>query len=69
MEMNETIDIPVEPGHHTVQVRNGRNSSRAKSFDAVEGETVAFRCTGKSILPLFLLSFVVPSLAISLVRQ
>lgn len=69
LEMNETIDIPVKPGHHTVQVRNGRNSSRTKTFDAVEGEAVAFRCTGKSILPLFLLSFVIPSLAISLVRQ
>ena len=43
VELNETIDIPVEPGHHTVQVRNGRNSSRTRTFDAAEGETVAFR--------------------------
>ena len=69
LEMNETIAISVEPGHHTLQVRNGRNSSRTKTFDAAEGETVAFRCTGKSILPIFLLSYVVPSLAISLVRE
>ncbi len=69
LEMNGTVAISVEPGHHTLQVRNGRNSSRTKTFDAVEGETVAFRCTGKSILPIFLLSFVVPSLAISLVRE
>jgi hypothetical protein len=69
VELNETIDIPVEPGRHTLQVRNGRNSSRTKTFDAAEGEIVAFRCGGKSILPIFLLSFVVPSLALSLHRE
>jgi len=69
LELNETIDVPVEPGHHTLQVRNGRNSSRSKTFDASEGETVAFRCGGKSILPIFLLSFVVPSVALSLHRE
>ena len=69
LELNETIDIPVEPGHHTLKVRNGLNSSRTKTFDAAEGETVAFRCSGKSILPIFLLSFVVPTLALSLHRE
>lgn len=69
VDMNETIDIPVEPGRHTLQVRNGRNSSRTENFEADDGEIVAFRCTGKSILPRFLLSFVVPSLAISLHRE
>ena len=69
LELNETIDIPVEPGHHTLQVRSGRNSSRTKTFNATEGETVAFRCSGKSILPIFLLSFIVPSLALSLHRE
>jgi hypothetical protein len=56
-------------GCHTLQVRNGRNSSRTKTFDAAEDEIVAFRCGGKSILPIFLLSFVVPSLALSLHRE
>ncbi len=69
LEVNETIDIPVEPGRHTLQVRNGRNSSRTKTFDVAEGEIVSFRCSGKSILPIFLLSFVVPSLALSLKRE
>ena len=69
LEMNETIEIPVEPGRHIVQVRSGRNSSRPRTFDAAEGENVAFRCTGKSVLPIFLASFIVPSLAISLRRQ
>lgn len=69
LELDETIDIPVEPGHHTLKLRNGRNSSPTKAFDAAEGETVAFRCSGKSILPIFLLSFVVPSLALTLRRE
>ena len=30
---------------------------------------VAYRCTGKSILPVFLLSFAIPSLALSLHRE
>jgi hypothetical protein len=69
LEVNQTIDIPVEPGRHTVQLRNGRNSSRIKTVDFADGDTVSFRCSGKSILPIFLLSFVVPSLALSLTRE
>jgi hypothetical protein len=68
-ELNQTIAIPIESGRHTVQVRSGRNSSRIKIVDVADGETVSFRCSGKSILPIFLLSFVVPSLALSLTRE
>ena len=68
LEMDDTIAIPIEAGPHTLQVRNGRNSSRAHSFDAAEGQTVAFRATGKSFLPIFLASFLVPSLALQLRR-
>jgi|GEM_PF-395890 len=68
LEMNDTIEIPVGPGRHTVQVRSGRNSSRMQTFDAAESQTVAFRCTGKSFLPIFLASFVVQSLALQLRR-
>ncbi len=69
VEMNDTFETSIEPGRHTLQVRSGRNSSRIKTFDAADGETVAFRCTGKSILPIFLLSFVLPGLALSLYRE
>ena len=67
--MNATFETPTEPGRHTLQVRSGRNSSRTRTFDATDGETVAFRTTGKSILPIFLLSFIVPSLALTLHRE
>ena len=69
VEMNDTFETAIEPGRHTLQVRNGRNSSRTQTFDAADGEVVAFRCTGKSFLPIFLLSFVVPSLALTLHRE
>ena len=69
LELDQTVEVPIEPGRHTLQVRNGRNSSRTLAFDAAEGETLDFRCGGKRILPIFLVSFVVPSLALSLKRD
>lgn len=67
--MNDTFETPVESGTHTLQVRNGRNSSRAETFDTAEGQIVAFRCTGKRFLPLFSRRSFVPSLALVLVRE
>ncbi len=69
VEMNDTIEIPVEPGRHTLQVRSGRKSSSTETFDAAEGAIVAFRCTGKRFLPIFLASFILPKLALKLVRD
>jgi hypothetical protein len=69
VKMNETVEIPIEPGHHTLLIHSGRNSSRPQTFEAADGQTVAFRCTGKSFLPIFLASFVRPSLALQLRRE
>jgi hypothetical protein len=69
VDMNDTFETPIDPGPHTVQVRSGRKSSGTQHFDAAEGEVVAYRCTGKRPLPIFLASFVAPSLALALVRQ
>jgi len=62
--MNDTIEIPNRTGRHTLQVSQWPNSSRTETFDAADGQTVAFRATGKSFLPIFLASLVVPSLAL-----
>jgi hypothetical protein len=67
--LHETYEMSVEAGRHTLQVRGGRNSSRTQTFDAVDDGEVAFRCGGKRPLPIFLVSFVVPSLALSLTRE
>jgi hypothetical protein len=69
VEVNAVTELPIEPGRHTLKIRSGRNTSRTKTFDADDGQLIAFRCTGKSILPIFLLSFLVPSLAITLRRE
>ncbi len=69
VNMNDTFETPVESGPHTLQIRTGRMSSRTETFDTADDEIVAFRCTGKRFLPLFLASFVVPSLALVLVRE
>ena len=63
---HESIETPVEPGHHTLRLRYGRYSSRTAAFDAADGQVIAFRCGEKRFLPIFLASFVVPSLAIPL---
>ncbi len=69
LKMNDTIEIPIESGRHTLQLRSGRKSSRTQTFEAEENQVIAFRCTGKRFLPAFLASFVVPSLALVLTRQ
>ena len=69
VEMNNTIEVPIEPGRHALQVRSGRDSSGSRTFEAAVGEIIAYRCTGKRFLPIFLASFLVPSLALSLVRE
>jgi hypothetical protein len=69
IEMNRSIEIPVEAGRHTLQIRSGRKSSRTRTFEVGDGQTVAFRGTGKSFLPIFLASFVVPRLALQLRRE
>jgi hypothetical protein len=45
------------------------NLSSTQTFDAAEDEIVAFRRTGKRLLPIFLASFAVPRLALELVRD
>lgn len=67
--MHDTIETPVEAGRHTLQVRDGRNTSRTQTFDVAEDGVAAYRCGGKRPLPIFLASFVVPSLALSLTRE
>jgi hypothetical protein len=69
VERNDTIELPVDPGRHTVQVRNGWDVSGTVTFDAAEGETVAFRCADKRFLLLFLASFFFPPWPLKLKRE
>ena len=47
LEMNDTVEIPVEPGRHTLQICSGRNSSRTQTFEAAESQTIAFRSSSR----------------------
>jgi hypothetical protein len=66
IELHQTVEVPVEPGHHTLQVKAGRYSSRRRPFDAADGETVNFRCSGARIWPVYVASIVKPDLALTL---
>ena len=50
IEPHQTIDVPIQPGHHELQVKLGRYTSRTGPFDTADGETVSFRCYGGRIL-------------------
>jgi hypothetical protein len=66
IKWGETIETPLEPGHHTLRLRAGRYSSRDCSFGATDGEVVSFRCHGAMMWPRFVASLVIPGLGISL---
>ena len=55
VEMNNTIEIPVEPVASKVRVL-----LKFRPLREAEGEIVVFRRTGKKFLPIFLASLFVP---------
>jgi hypothetical protein len=66
IDRNDTIEVAVEPGRHTVRVTAGRYSSRDRSFEAGDGDTIMFRVHGAMLWPRWLVSMFKPDLAISL---
>ena len=69
IERHESMETPLEPGHHTLRIRAGRYSSPEHSFDVADGEVVNFRCHGAMIWPRYVASIVKPDLAISLKQE
>ncbi len=69
IENHQTIDIPVDPGHHTLRIQAGRYASRDHEFDVAEGGVADFRCHGAMLWPVYVASIVKPDLAISLKRR
>jgi hypothetical protein len=68
IEFHQTVETPVDPGHHTVLVRKGRYSSQRRSFDVADGDVVTFNCSGVRIWPTYVASLIVPNIGISLRR-
>jgi hypothetical protein len=69
IDRNQTIELPVEPGPHTLQVRTGRYSSHAQSFDAANGADIRFRCNGAILWPQYVASLFVPIIGLKLKRE
>jgi hypothetical protein len=65
-KIHETVEMPVEPGHHTLRLRYGRYSSPGRSFDVADGEVVDFRAHGPLVWPVYVASMIKPDLGITL---
>jgi hypothetical protein len=65
----ETVEVDVEPGHHTLRLGFGRHRSAERSFDVAEGEVVGFRCYGPRFWPMLVAALINPDLWISLRRE
>jgi hypothetical protein len=61
----ETVDLPIETGRHTVRVGSGRHVSPTRSFEIAEGEMVSFWCRGAMLWPLYLVALFKPDLWIT----
>lgn len=66
---HSSFEAEILPGRHALRLHKGRYTSRELSFEAADGGTVSFRCHGAKIWPTWLLSFAVPSMAISLHQE
>lgn len=44
IDMHSTVEVPIKPGRHMLQVKAGRYASSRRSFDAADGATVNFTC-------------------------
>ena len=66
---HQTVETPVEPGHHSIRLRKGRYSSQERSFDVADGEVVNFRTHGAFVWPRYVASIIKPDIAIALKRE
>jgi len=69
IDRNQTVELPVEPGSHTLQVRTGRYSSHAQSFDAADGTNIRFRCNGAILWPQYVASLLAPTIGLKLKHE
>src|SRR5580658_8088269 len=69
IDRNQTVELPVEPGPHTLQVRDGRYSSRTQTFDSTDSTNIRFRCNGAILWPQYVASLFVPTIGLKLKRE
>jgi hypothetical protein len=66
IDRHQTVELPVDPGPHTLQVKTGRYSSPVRTFDAADGTDIDFRCNGAILWPQYVASLWVPSIGLRL---
>ena len=66
IDHHQTVELQVEPGQHTLQVKAGRYSSPARNFDAADGTHIDFRCNGAILWPQYIASLFVPTIGLRL---
>jgi hypothetical protein len=66
IDRHQTVEVPVDPGPHTLQVKTGRYSSPARTFDAADGSNLNFRCNGAILWPQYVASLFVPTIGLRL---
>lgn len=69
IECQGEAEIPINPGHHSLQLRAGRFASSPHDFDVTEDSVVPFRCHGAMLWPRYVASIFKPDLAIALLRE
>lgn len=67
--IDETSEIPVDAGHHTLRIGSSRSTSQERSFDVADGEVVNFRTHGPLVWPVYVASIFKPDLGVSLKRE
>jgi hypothetical protein len=66
IDRHQTVELPVEPGSHRLQVKTGRYSSPARTFDAADDTNIAFRCNGAILWPQYVASLFAPTIGLRL---
>ena len=66
----ETVEVPIEPGHHTLRLKRSRRFlSPERSFEAADEEVTRFHCRLAMLWPQWVAALVKPDLWISLRQE
>jgi hypothetical protein len=65
----ETVEVAMAPGHHTLRLGQGRHISQQGSFEVADHEAVSYQCNGPRFWPRMLAAQFRPDLWITLRRS
>ena len=54
----QTVELPVEPGRHSLRLRSDRQVSHVRSFQVADGQMVTFQCRGPLFWPLYVAALI-----------